>query len=39
MKRGYDILVNVGDQRSDLTGGYARRGFKLPNPMYLIPVA
>jgi predicted secreted acid phosphatase len=33
---GYQILVNVGDQESDLDGGYARRAFKLPNPMYLI---
>ena len=34
---GYDILVNVGDQDSDLAGGYADRAFKLPNPMYFIP--
>jgi predicted secreted acid phosphatase len=33
-RRGYEIVVNVGDQRSDLTGGYALRAFKLPNPMY-----
>lgn len=32
--RGYDILANVGDQRSDLRGGYADKTFKLPNPMY-----
>jgi predicted secreted acid phosphatase len=32
---GYRIVVNLGDQRSDLTGGYARRSYKLPNPMYL----
>ena len=38
-RRGYRILVNVGDQRSDLTGGYARRTFKLPNPMYVIKTA
>jgi predicted secreted acid phosphatase len=36
-RAGYRILVNVGDQLSDLDGGYARRSFKLPNPMYLIP--
>lgn len=36
-RAGYDILVNVGDQDSDLAGGYANRTFKLPNPMYLIP--
>ena len=34
---GYTILVNVGDQDSDLAGGHARRAFKLPNPMYFIP--
>lgn len=39
VRRGYSILVNVGDQRSDLTGGYAQRKFKLPNPMYVIPTA
>ena len=38
-RRGYRIVVNVGDQRSDLSGGYALKGFKLPNPMYTIPVA
>ena len=39
VRRGYTIVANVGDQRSDLTGGSALRGFKLPNPMYTIPVA
>ena len=34
---GYTILVNVGDQDSDLAGGHARQAFKLPNPMYFIP--
>lgn len=34
---GYRILVNVGDQESDLAGGWAERTYKLPNPMYLIP--
>lgn len=33
--RGYSIVANVGDQRSDLQGGHALRSFKLPNPMYL----
>jgi predicted secreted acid phosphatase len=37
--RGYTIVANVGDQRSDLDGGGALRAFKLPNPMYLIPTA
>ncbi|NNM58703.1 MAG: acid phosphatase [Legionellales bacterium] len=35
--QGYDIVVNMGDQQSDLTGGYADKGFKLPNPFYYIP--
>jgi len=34
---GRTILINVGDQDSDLAGGHARRAFKLPNPMYFIP--
>lgn len=33
---GYDIAVNIGDQHSDLAGGYTDMGFKLPNPYYLI---
>jgi predicted secreted acid phosphatase len=35
--RGFTIVVNVGDQDSDLEGGYAERTFKLPNPFYYIP--
>jgi predicted secreted acid phosphatase len=35
--KGYRILVNIGDQQSDLTGGYAKRTYKLPNPMYFTP--
>ena len=38
-RSGYRIVVNVGDQWSDLRGGYALKAFKLPNPMYTIPVA
>jgi len=34
---GYDIIANIGDQESDLAGGYAERSFKLPNPFYYIP--
>ena len=34
---GYRILVNVGDQLSDLAGGHARRVVKLPNPIYYTP--
>jgi acid phosphatase len=33
--KGYTILANIGDQRSDLRGGAARRAFKLPNPIYV----
>lgn len=33
-RRGFDIIANVGDQRSDLKGGYSERRFYLPNPMY-----
>jgi acid phosphatase len=35
--RGYTILLTMGDQQSDLSGGYAERTFKLPNPVYFIP--
>lgn len=33
---GYTIVLNIGDQESDLDGGFAERAFKLPNPFYLI---
>ncbi len=36
-EQGYTIIANIGDQQSDLDGGYAERTFKLPNPFYLIP--
>jgi len=36
-RRGYTIVANVGDQESDLAGGHAMRGFKLPNPFYFLP--
>ena len=29
-RRGFTILANVGDQRSDLAGGHAKRRYKLP---------
>ncbi len=32
---GYTIIANIGDQASDLAGGYAERTFKLPNPFYI----
>jgi hypothetical protein len=31
---GYRIVLNVGDQQTDLDGGHAERAFKLPNPFY-----
>ena len=34
-QEGYVIVANVGDQVSDLIGGYAERYFKLPNPFYI----
>ena len=34
---GYTILLSIGDQQSDLDGGYAERTFKLPNPVYFLP--
>jgi predicted secreted acid phosphatase len=34
-QRGFTILANVGDQQSDLNGGYSERTYKLPNPIYL----
>jgi acid phosphatase len=35
---GYHIILNVGDQLSDLTGSpQADRSIKLPNPFYFIP--
>ena len=35
--QGYTIIANVGDQPSDLAGGYAERTFLVPNPFYRIP--
>lgn len=34
---GYDIVLNVGDQWSDLQGGHADYTLKLPNPTYFLP--
>ena len=33
-RRGYKIIANVGDQRSDLKGGYSERTYYLPNLVY-----
>ncbi len=35
-QKGYTIIESIGDQQSDLTGGYAEKTFKLPNPHYYI---
>lgn len=34
---GFTVVVNIGDQYSDLKGGYAEKTFKLPNHIYFIP--
>lgn len=34
---GWDIVANFGDQFSDLTGGFADKTFKMPNPNYFLP--
>ncbi|GAB3387733.1 hypothetical protein GCM10027568_07770 [Humibacter soli] len=34
---GYTITLNVGDQWSDLQGGFADSVLKLPNPTYYLP--
>ena len=36
-REGYTVLLTLGDQQSDLDGGCAARGFKLPNPVYYLP--
>lgn len=36
-KEGFKIILNIGDQQSDLTGGHADKSFKLPNPYYIVP--
>jgi len=35
IRKGATIVLNVGDQRSDLAGGAARATVKLPNPVYV----
>ncbi|MDD3180737.1 MAG: HAD family acid phosphatase [Opitutaceae bacterium] len=34
-EEGFTVIANIGDQESDLVGGYAQRSFKLPNPFYI----
>jgi acid phosphatase len=36
-EQGYTVILTMGDQDSDLLGGYAERTFKLPNPVYFLP--
>lgn len=36
-KQGYTIIASIGDQYSDIQGGFAQKGFKLPNPYYYLP--
>ena len=36
-KKGFTILVSVGDQISDMAGGHLGGGIWLPNPIYFIP--
>ena len=36
-QRGYTIIANIGDQPSDLDGGFAEQTYLLPNPYYRIP--
>jgi len=35
--QGFSIVLSMGDQQSDLDGGFAERTFKLPNPVYYLP--
>jgi len=32
---GHSIIANMGDQMSDLDGGFAEKTFKLPTPLLL----
>lgn len=36
-QQGYTIIASLGDQQSDLNGGYAEKTFKIPNPYYYLP--
>lgn len=37
VRQGYDVLADIGDQWSDVCGGYADHIYKLPNPTYYLP--
>lgn len=34
--QGYKIIANVGDQWSDLNGGFSEQNFKVAYPFYFI---
>jgi acid phosphatase len=36
-QQGYTIIANVGDQPSDLDGGFSEQTYLLPDPFYRIP--
>jgi predicted secreted acid phosphatase len=36
-QQGYTIIANIGDQPSDLAGGFSQQTYLLPNPFYRIP--
>jgi predicted secreted acid phosphatase len=36
-QQGYTIIANLGDQPSDLAGGFSEQTYQLPNPFYRIP--
>ncbi|MGB0970989.1 MAG: HAD family acid phosphatase, partial [Mycobacterium sp.] len=36
-QQGYTIIANIGDQPSDLSGGFSERSYLLPNPFYRVP--
>ena len=35
-RKGYRIVLNIGDQLSDLVGGHSERTYKLPDPFYFV---
>lgn len=36
-EKGFTIVANIGDQYSDLKGGFSLHQYKLPNPFYYLP--
>jgi hypothetical protein len=37
ISKNFTVIANIGDQRSDLDGGFAERTWQVPNPFYYIP--